>query len=478
MNTVAAMTPDTDFQLRTVFESQSLAYRNNPAPSIDQRLRQLKSLERSLLSNRQRIVDALMDDFGYRCPEESRLAEISGSVIHIQYACKHLANWMRPQRRGTSMWFLPAQNSIQAQPLGVVGIMSPWNYPINLAVVPLASALAAGNRAMIKMSEFTPQSNEVLSQILAEEFDRSEVAIFSGNAEQAAHFSQLPFNHLLFTGSTGVGRRVMAAAAKNLTPLTLELGGKSPVIVSKSYSIEEAAKRILWGKQFNAGQTCVAPDYVLLPKGETENFRIWMARKFKDMHPFGVESPDYSAVINERNLSRLTALLDDARSKGAQLASLDPSFKSGNARKMAPTLVINPPSDCKIMQEEIFGPLLPVLEMESFDDCLEYINLGDRPLALYYFGHSEREKETLLKHTHSGTVSINEVMAQYLQTSLPFGGVGASGFGRYHGREGFETFSHMKPIFQQRSIGRFTGLKLLHPPYGPISKKLIEMMGG
>lgn len=478
MNTVVSIQEQLDHNLQAVFDEQMAAFRAAPSPSIDQRLAKLKKLEHLLLDNRQAIIDALMADFGHRCEEETRMAEISGSVVHIRYAIKHLAKWMRPESRDTSIWFLPGKNHIQAQPLGVVGIMSPWNYPINLAVAPLASALAAGNRAMIKMSEFTPHSNAALQEILAREFDRSEVAIFTGEADQAAQFSQLPFNHLLFTGSTGVGRRVMAAAAKNLTPLTLELGGKSPVIISETYSIEEAAERILWGKQFNAGQTCVAPDYILLPKGQSENFRIWMARKFADMHPDGCQSKDYSAVINDRNRSRLEGLLEDAAKNGAKICSLDPENGNEDPRKLAPTLVINPDFDSRIMQEEIFGPLLPVIEMEDIESCIDYINTGERPLALYYFGHSEKEKQIILKRTHSGSVSINEVLVQYLQASQPFGGVGASGFGSYHGKEGFRTFSHMKPVFQQRGIGGFTGLKLLHPPYNNFSRKLIEMMGG
>lgn len=475
---------DTDKTVTTsdfeaIFQSQKTAYANCRYPEYQDRQYKLKTLEDLLLSHRDAIIAALNADFGHRSADETRLAEISGSVIHIRYARKHLAKWMLPQRRSTSIWFLPGSNRIQAQPVGVVGIMAPWNYPINLAVAPLASALAAGNRVMIKMSEYTPESTKLLKAILAKAFDESEVAVVGGAAEAASQFAELPFDHLLFTGSSNVGRKVMAAAAPNLTPLTLELGGKSPVIIAKDYPMEVAASRISFGKLFNAGQTCVAPDYILLPRGKIDDFVTWMGRKYVDLLPTGASSEDYTAIIDQRNANRLTAILDDAAAKGASIIPLEQASDTNKARRKFPlTLVLNPPSDSRIMQEEIFGPLLPVIETDGLDDCISRINAGDRPLALYYFGNSQSEQDCLLRQTHSGGVTVNDVLLQYLQVSQPFGGTGNSGFGSYHGWEGFRTFSHMKPVFTQRGFGDFTGLKLLNPPYGPIARRLITMMGG
>ncbi|CAA0111368.1 Coniferyl aldehyde dehydrogenase [Zhongshania aliphaticivorans] len=470
--------PD-DTAFSAVFNAQKSAFNASKYPDYASRHNKLKALENLLLDNRDAIIAALHEDFGHRSADETRIAEISSTVAHIRYARKNLAKWMRPQRRATSIWFLPGSNHIQAQPAGVIGIMAPWNYPINLAVAPLTSALAAGNRAMIKMSEYTPASTKVLKTILAKEFDESEIAVFGGEAESSAQFSKLPFDHLMFTGSIAVGKKVMAAAAPNLTPLTLELGGKSPVIINKDYPMEEAASRITFGKIVNAGQTCVAPDYILLPKGKAEDFAMWMSRKYADRLPEGACSQDYTSIIDQRNYNRLIAILDDAISKGATVIPLEQNSTSSQEKRKFPlTLVINPSSDCRIMQEEIFGPLLPVIETDGLDDAIARINAGGRPLALYYFGHAPAEQEKLLRQTHSGGVTVNDVLLQFLQPSQPFGGTGSSGFGSCHGWEGFRSFSHMKPVFTQKGIGGFTGLKLLYPPYGPLARRLITMMGG
>ena len=462
-----------------VLQAQRLAFEANRNPSPASRIAKLKKLARALQDNREKIVAALNSDFGHRSTEETRIAEIGASVGHIEFAVKHLHSWMRPRRRSTSMWFLPGANRIEPQPLGVVGIMAPWNYPINLAVAPLVSALAAGNRAMIKMSEYTPAATKVLREILAPLFDESEVAVFGGDASASAAFSALPFDHLLFTGSTHVGRMVAAAAAPNLTPLTLELGGKSPVIIDDDYSIKEAASRILWGKTFNSGQTCVAPDYILLPKGKLNDFVIEMSRLYRARFPEGAASGDYSSVIDQRNYDRLTSLVQAAEASGTQVVSMEPEASAlASKRKFPVTLLLNPSADSRVMREEIFGPVLPVIEVDSVDEAIGRINAGDRPLALYFFGHSERNQEKVLKGTHAGGVTVNDVMLQYLQVAQPFGGVGASGYGSYHGLEGFDTFSHLKSVFRQRGFGGFTGLKLLYPPYGHIGRRLIGMMGG
>ncbi len=466
-------------KLESTLRMQRKAFEADRNPSLLVRRQRLHSLARLLHARRPEIIRALKADFGQRSTEETRLAEIGASVGHVEHACKHLASWMRPRRGGTSIWFLPGGNWVAPQPVGVVGIMAPWNYPINLAIAPLVSAWAAGNRAMIKMSEFTPASTALVSSMLADEFGPDQVCVFGGAAGESAIFSALPFDHLLFTGSTAVGRRVMAAAAQNLTPLTLELGGKSPVLIDADYPIDEAASRILWGKTFNAGQTCVAPDYVLLPKGKLDDFVVWISRHYRERFPAGALSTDYTSIIDQRNYERLNQLLETAQAAGAELVQLEePSAELTKERKFPPTLVLNPPADSRVMREEIFGPVLPVIEVEDLDYAIGMVNSGERPLALYLFSHSHGSRTKVLSQTHAGGVSVNDVMLQYLQVAQPFGGVGASGFGRYHGREGFETFSHQKSVFQQRGFGRFTGLKLLYPPYGAVSRRLIGMMGG
>jgi coniferyl-aldehyde dehydrogenase len=346
-------------------------------------------------------------------------------------------------------------------------------------LVPLVSALAAGNRAMIKMSEMAPSTTKVLSQLMGSAFDESEIAITGGNAQDAAYFTSLAFDHLLFTGSAKVGRLVMAAAALNLTPLTLELGGKCPVIIDDDYSINEAARRVLWGKTFNAAQTCVAPDYVMVPRGKLNSFVEAISKHYATHFPDGALADSYTSTIDQHSYERLTTLVDTAKQSGATIHALEqPTARHAAARKFPLTLVINPPAGSRIMREEIFGPVLPVFEHHGLDDAIKRVNNGDHPLGLYYFGNSTRRRRSVLENTLSGGVAINDVMLQFLQVDLAFGGVGASGFGRYHGSEGFETFSHLKSIFVQRGFGTFTGLKLLYPPYGQIARRVITLMGG
>ncbi len=467
------------FGFEQVLHTQRCAFEAERYPSYGQRRDRLNRLKALLRNHREDVIDALNQDFGHRSREETLIAEVASTVAHIEFVSRHLASWMRPRRRATSMWFLPGVNRIQAQPLGVVGVMVPWNYPLNLALVPLIVAFAAGNRVMIKMSEHTPASTALLQRLLAMEFDTSEVAVFGGDAPASAAFAALPFDHLMFTGSSAVGRKVMQAAVANLTPVTLELGGKSPVVIGAGADIAETAERILWGKIFNAGQTCVAPDYLLVPRGSAREFALQFARKYAEFLPDGAAGDDYTAVIDQRNFQRLQTLLEQARHGAEDVVPLEPISDELIARRKLPTtLVINPDLDSRLMREEIFGPILPVMEVDSVADAIAYINANERPLALYYFGSSEREQDLVLKTTHAGGVTINDVMLQFLQTSQPFGGVGSSGMGRYHGVEGFKTFSHMKPVFTQHGIGRFTGLKLLYPPYGPLGRRLIHLMGG
>ncbi len=463
--------------LETVFRKQRLAFEQERYPSAATRIDRLKLIKDALLMNRARIIDALNEDFGNRPAEVTRLAEIGGSTGNLDYCASHVKRWMKPQSRGVSMWFMPGKNQVMPQPKGVVGIVAPWNYPINLAVAPLAAALAAGNRAMIKMSEFTPASAALLKEILAELFDEDLVAVFDGGPDEAAQFTRLAFDHLLFTGSTGVGKKVMAAAAENLTPVTLELGGKSPVLIDEDFDLTEAANRVLWGKTFNAGQTCVAPDYALVPKGQTGRFVAALDQAYFKHFPQGAADDSYTSVIDQRNYDRLRDLVEGARAAGAEIHEIEQTSNDHVTKRKFPlTLVIDPPADSRIMTEEIFGPVLPVLEHEGRGHAIDRVNQGDRPLALYYFGKDGAEE--VLQQSHSGGVTTNDVMLQYLQADLPFGGTGASGFGAYHGKEGFETFSHMKAVFRQRGFGSFTGLKMLYPPYTGLARRLITMMGG
>jgi coniferyl-aldehyde dehydrogenase len=462
-----------------IFRAQRAAFEKDRYPSVEKRIDRLQRLRNAIKAKRDVIIEAISRDFGHRSTEESRVAEIAGTCANLDYALANVKKWMRPRSRSTSIWFMPGKNVVVPQPVGVVGVMSPWNYPVNLAIAPLASALAAGNRAMVKMSELTPETTKVLQTLLGQALDTSEVAIIGGDVSVAAEFSSLPFGHLLFTGSTRVGRMVMQAAAANLTPVTLELGGKCPVVIADDYSMEEAARRILWGKTFNAGQTCVAPDYVMVPKGKTQLFADAICRSYDERFPEGAMGTSYSSIIDDRNFARLQGLLEDAMRGGARVRPAE-VISSGhvNARKMPLTLVTGAALDSRVMQQEIFGPLLPIVEYQTLGEARDRINAGENPLGLYFFGKSSDARDGFLTDTLSGGAAVNDVMLQFLQVDLPFGGVGASGFGRYHGREGFETFSHLKPVFIQRGFGTFTGLKLLYPPYGPIARRLIGLMGG
>jgi coniferyl-aldehyde dehydrogenase len=465
--------------LQSVFSAQQKAFSVDRNPDCKERVERLRRLRKVIVDNRDAIIGAVNRDFGSRSTEESRLAEIAATVENIDYAIKRVGRWMRPRSRGASQWFKPAKNFVAPQPLGVIGVMAPWNYPVNLSIAPLAAALAAGNRAMVKMSEVTPHTAALIKTIVSAAFNASEIAIIDGDAKVAAEFSELAFGHLLFTGSTAVGRMVMKAAAVNLTPLTLELGGKSPVIVDEAYSIDEAARRILWGKTYNAGQTCVAPDFVMVPEGRGKAFVDAIIGHYRRHFPAGAADVSYTSVVDQRQYDRLRSVLNQAKSDGATIVEAEPHTKAhSSARKFPLTLVLNPPLGSRVMTEELFGPILPVLEHAGVDQAIDMVNAGENPLALYYFGPAGAARDRVLKQTLSGTVAVNDVVVQFLQVDLPFGGVGASGFGRYHGKEGFETFSHLKPVFLQRGFGTFTGLKLLYPPYGNLARRLITMMGG
>ena len=464
--------PEPTLDLAACLARQRAAFLRDGPPSLAQRRSDLDRLRRALIDQRQAIEAALMADFGHRSTHETTMFETMTVVEGIRYLQRHLRRWMKPQRRHTAIHFQPARAYVQYQPLGVVGIMSPWNYPLSLALMPLATALAAGNRAMIKPSEATPTTSAFLEQFLAELYPAEQVQVVQGDAAVGAAFSALPFDHLLFTGSTQIGRKVMRAASENLVPVTLELGGKSPVVVARGHA-ERAAESIAWGKLANAGQTCIAPDYVLLHPEDIEPFTRAFDAAVKKVYPQGPASADYSSIINAHHYQRLQSLLDDARSKGARVVTAGHATTASRERVIAPTLVLDVQPGMQVMQEEIFGPILPVCRVENIDAAIATINAGPRPLALYYFGPNGAEREALLARTASGNVTINNTLLHYAQDDLPFGGVGPSGMGAYHGIEGFRAMSHARGIFIQH---RLNVGNLLRPPFGKLADWVLKFM--
>jgi coniferyl-aldehyde dehydrogenase len=455
------------------FADMQAASRRNPFPAWEQRAAHLKNLRTMLLKNREALAAAISSDFGFRSKQEVELSEIFLLKQEIDDALKHGRRWMKPQRRSVGKWLQPARARIVPQPLGVVGIMVPWNYPVLLSLGPLVGALTAGNRAMIKMSELTPTTSALMEQLLSDTFAQDHVTVVNGDASIGAAFAALAFNHLLFTGSTQVGRQVMRAAADNLTPVTLELGGKSPAIIGPHARFEYAVDSLLIGKLLNAGQTCVAPDYVLVPRAmETafvERARISFARMFPDM----ASNRDYTSIISPRHFARLQSLLADAQAAGAQPHCLSTLPASSQTRRFPLVVVTNAPEESALMQEEIFGPILPLVPYDTIDEAIAYINARPRPLSLYLYDDNRATINQVLHETISGGVAVNETLMHLACESLPFGGVGASGMGAYHGIEGFKTFSLMKPIFEQ---SRFNVRQWLAPPYGKPFALLMKIM--
>ncbi len=446
----------------------------DPNPGWRARDARLVALERLLRENTTAIAEAIRGDFGNRSLHETQLLELFPSFEAIRHARRHLKSWMRPERRAVSMWFLPGRARVLHQPLGVVGVIVPWNYPLLLAVGPLVAALAAGNRAMVKMSEYTPATAELFARLIAKYFADDEVAVVQGDAEVAQAFSRLPFGHILFTGSTKVGYSVMRAAAENLTPVTLELGGKSPAILGPEYPLEKFAERVMVGKTMNAGQTCIAPDYVLVPAGQAREF-IAAARKVVDAcYPDILHTPDYSSIVSERHYRRLLGLVEDARGQGAEVVPLSAAAEPDAAmRRVPPVAMLNVSDAMQAMQEEIFGPILPVVGYRDLDEAIRYVNARPNPLALYYFDHDRGRIDHVLAQTLSGGVTINDTLLHIAQDSLPFGGVGESGKGHYHGFEGFEAFSKKKAVFFQ---SRLNGMGLFKPPYGKVFERMVNLL--
>ena len=458
-------------EAQRVFALQRAAYLTHPYPSYAERFENLTKLERLLVDNATAIAEAISADFGHRAFEESMMAELFTSVDGIRDARKRLKKWMRPQRRHVSVLFATGSNRVIPQPKGVVGIVSPWNYPLFLTAGPLTSVLAAGNRAMVKMATNSQHLCRLLAEKCTALFPEDMVAILPG--VRAGDFSTLPYDHLIFTGSADAGRTVMRSAAENLTPVTLELGGKSPTIVCDDFDIDEAASRILYAKFLNAGQTCLAPDYVMVPEAKRDQFVAAARRIMPERYP-DTNQPSYTSVIDEKSYRRLRATLEDAGNKGAQVISLVPGMTFNDQyRKIPPHMVLDVNEDMVIMQEEIFGPLLPVKTYRTLDEVIGYVNGKDRPLGFYVFTNDKAREEKLLYSTISGGVSVNNCMLHVAQHDMPFGGIGASGMGHYHGYEGFLEFSKLRPVFTNP---RLSLLHMFYPPYTAKHRRLLDLL--
>ncbi|MQT46180.1 aldehyde dehydrogenase family protein [Pseudomonas helleri] len=465
-------------QIGAVLGRQRAALLASEHPSADVRIDRITRAINLLLENRTALADAASADFGNRSREQTLLADIGSAVTALRHSREHLREWMQPELLQAP--FEGTDARVEYQPLGVVGIVSPWNFPVTLAFGPVAGAFAAGNRIMLKPSELTPKVSALLAELVPRYFAEEEFAVILGGADVGAAFSAQPFDHLIFTGSTSVARHIMRAAADNLVPVTLELGGKSPVIVSRTANLRTVVERVLTVKTFNAGQICLSPDYVLLPVESVDAFVTEATRVVGQMYPTLKDNPDFTSIINPRNYDRLQGYLADAREKGALLVEINPAgedLDDRERRKIAPTLVLGATDEMQVLQEEIFGPILPVKTYSDFNEIIGYINAHSRPLAVYYFGEDAAERRQVVERTTSGALVVNDAMTHVFIEDLPFGGVGASGMGAYHGIHGFRTFSHAKPVFSQSSGGESN--LLMRAPYSETTRDSIAaMLGG
>ncbi|MGB2272645.1 MAG: coniferyl aldehyde dehydrogenase [Pseudomonadales bacterium] len=479
MNNPETANPLSD-AMSKVLEAQREDYLNEGHVSAKVRMDRMRRGMNAIHKHQDLLVDALNTDFTCRPRELSLLTDIATSILPFKNAIKNVRQWMRPEKRKSlfPLGLLGGRSRIEFQPLGVVGVISPWNFPVNLTFGPMADILAAGNRVMIKPSEFTPTVSEVMADIIAEAWDEKEVAIFTGGPEVGTAFSALPFDHMLFTGATSIAKHIMTAAAKNLVPVTLELGGKSPVLLSRSANIKTAVSRIMLGKTMNAGQICLAPDYLLVPEEKLDEIVSEIKAAVTAMFPTVLNNPEYTSVINHRHFQRLQQHLTDATEKGGEVISLAPIDEDFNnqpsTRKIPPTIIKHATDDMRLLQDEIFGPLLPIKTYKNFEETIRYVNARPRPLALYYFGSNAKEERDVLDRTTSGGVCLNDVIMHTAQEDLPFGGVGPAGMGAYHGYDGFKNFSHAKSIYKQTKLD-VAGVAGIRPPYGPATKRTIKM---
>lgn len=464
--------------MRATMDRQRADFMANLPARVEVREDRLGRAIAMLVDHSDAFCEAVSEDFGHRSRELTQLSDFLPSLSALKHARKHVASWMRTERRASMfpLSLLGARSKVEYQPKGVVGIIAPWNFPIGMVMAPLASVLAAGNRAMIKPSEFTPQVSALFAQTVPHYFADTEVAVVTGEADVGAAFSALPFDHIIFTGATGVGRHIMRAAAANLTPVTLELGGKSPVIVGQNADLPTVARKVVMGKLMNAGQICLAPDYMLIDAAREDALVRELTGAASAMYPTIVDNPDYTAVVNDRHHARLSGYIEDARAKGAEIVTVNPAqedLSAANSRKMPLTIIRGATDAMKVMQDEIFGPILPLRRAASTDEAIAYVNANDRPLALYYFGNDLAEERRVLDRTISGGVTVNDVIMHVVQDDLPFGGTGPSGMGNYHGADGFKTFSHAKAVYRQTKVD-VAKLAGMLPPYGAATRKTIS----
>jgi len=464
-------------EMTRLLETQRRAFLKEGPPTLAQRLSRIDRLIALLVDNQRELCEAISSDYGGRAIEMSRFTDIFGPLESLKYVKKHLRRWMRSEPRSVAlgMGLLGSRVEVQYQPLGVVGLMSTWNFPIALSVCPLSGMLAAGNRVMVKMSEHTPATSELFARLIASSFEAAEIAVVLGESEVSAAFSGLPFDHLLYTGNPRIGRLVMRAAAQNLTPVTLELGGKSPTILGRDADIVTAARKIAWGKTLNSGQICLSPDYVFLLNSQREAFSAAFADAVRKMFPTLRDNPDYAPIVNQAHFRRLQSYLEDARARRVPMVEINPAsedFTVAATRRIPPTLLFEPPDDSLVMQEEIFGPLLPIKTYKTPDQVIEYVNARPRPLALYYFG-AEEEAAQILSHTVSGGACINDVIMHAFQEDAPLGGCGDSGMNAYRGETGFRTFSHKKTVYTASPIDVGQAIR---PPYGKFMKAALSIL--
>lgn len=463
-------------RMKMLLDLQKRAFLTKGPPNAALRRDRLTRCINLLLTHQEDLVSAIQADFGARSRDMTLLTDVAAAIGPLKQARAELERWMAPQKRKVTpaaLGVLGARAEVRYQPKGVIGVMTPWNFPVQLAMDAIAGAFAAGNSVMLKPSEFTPTTSALLAQVLDLYFDEDELAVVLGGPDVGAAFAALPFDHLIFTGATSVGRHVMRAAADNLTPVTLELGGKSPVVIGRSADMAKTAARVMQGKTMNAGQICLAPDYVMAPKESVGPFVEAAKAAVGKMYPTMKDNGDYTAIINQRHYDRVRGLIADARSKGAEVIEINPAnedFSQQEHRKIPPTLILGATDDMGVMQEEIFGPVLPITTYETLNDTINYVNAHPRPLALYYFGDDSAESDALLNRTHSGGVTINDVIFHFSMDDLPFGGVGASGMGAYHGKRGFTEFSHEKAIYRQTASEM---IAMLRPPYGETFRKQV-----
>ncbi|MEQ8745210.1 coniferyl aldehyde dehydrogenase [Pyruvatibacter sp.] len=465
--------------IRAILDAQKKAHITEGPASVKRRKDWIDRSIALLVDNKDEIVEALMADFGNRAPVASLMTDVMGSIGPLDHAKKHMEKWMRPEKRKLQfpLGLLGAKAHVEYQPLGTIGIISPWNFPFNLTFAPLAGVFAAGNRAMIKPSEFTPACSELMAKMFRQAYDETEVAVITGGPAVGEAFSKQPFDHLLFTGAGSIAKHVMRAASENLVPVTLELGGKSPVIVGRDADIDDVAARVMTGKTLNAGQICLAPDYVMVPEEKADAFVAGAQKAVTKMFPTMKDNPDYTSIINDRHYDRLTGYIADAKAKGADVIEINPAnedFSQQPYNKIPPTIIKNPTEDMKVLQDEIFGPVLPMKTYKDVSETLEYVNSKDRPLGLYYFGKDADEERRVLDNTTSGGVTVNDVIMHVSMEDLPFGGVGPSGMGSYHGVDGFKTFSHAKAVYHQAKAKMVA--EMFRPPYDDKKRKRVLSM--